>query len=353
MRCPKCHYLSFDPEPRCKNCGYGLSLDEDDLLIRDEDVPASPFTDIPLRPAAVTSAPPRSVLPVAPAQAPPPRATPPFAALGEPAAPANTGDLTPAERAAVSQLPPSPGRPRSAPTTELPLFVKGMSGGGAAQARLIDEPLLQLSEEPRPPLSVRRKVQDPPMPKPARLPPAQEPKIVGPLDRDLLGDLHRNDGASEVETRSPRGAQVASTVSPVGAAPRLAAATIDGALLGSLSVAVMWLTLRWCGLPLDRALMLPVLIPTSVFLSLLGVGYLVMFNAAGGQTIGKMVLGLRVVREVTLFDAGGPVSFGQAVLRAVLTLPSVLVAGVGFLPALVGEKRAVHDRLAHTRVIRA
>jgi uncharacterized RDD family membrane protein YckC len=99
--------------------------------------------------------------------------------------------------------------------------------------------------------------------------------------------------------------------------------------------------------------MLPVLMPTSGFLSLLGVGYLVMFNAAGGQTIGKMAVGLRVVREITPFDAGGPVSFGQAMLRALLTLPSVLAAGAGFLPALVGEERAVHDRLAHTRVIRA
>ena len=26
MRCPKCHYLSFDPEPRCKNCGYDLEV---------------------------------------------------------------------------------------------------------------------------------------------------------------------------------------------------------------------------------------------------------------------------------------------------------------------------------------
>jgi uncharacterized RDD family membrane protein YckC len=78
-----------------------------------------------------------------------------------------------------------------------------------------------------------------------------------------------------------------------------------------------------------------------------------MFNAAGGQTIGKMAVGLRVVREVTPFDAGGPVSLGQAVLRAVLTLPSVLAAGAGFLPALVGDERAIHDRLAHTRVIRA
>jgi len=40
------------------------------------------------------------------------------------------------------------------------------------------------------------------------------------------------------------------------------------------------------------------------------------------------------------------VSFG-------LTVPSVLALGVGFVPALVGDERALHDRLAHTRVVRA
>ena len=28
MRCTKCHYLSFDPEPRCRNCGHDLSMEE-------------------------------------------------------------------------------------------------------------------------------------------------------------------------------------------------------------------------------------------------------------------------------------------------------------------------------------
>jgi len=26
MRCPKCQYVGFEPSPRCKNCGYDLSL---------------------------------------------------------------------------------------------------------------------------------------------------------------------------------------------------------------------------------------------------------------------------------------------------------------------------------------
>ena len=194
----------------------------------------------------------------------------------------------------------------------------------------------------------------PPAPKPARRPPTSGARER--RDRSIgicWRTLEESDALSDFENPARRAGRGVAD-GPSGRRRTAArAAAIDGALLGSLSVGVMWLTLRWCGLPFDRALMLPVLVPTSVFLSLLGVGYLVMFNAAGGQTIGKMAVGLRVVREITPFDAGGPVSFGQALLRAVLTLPSVLVAGAGFLPALVGDERAVHDRLAHTRVIRA
>jgi uncharacterized RDD family membrane protein YckC len=335
MRCPKCHYLSFDPEPRCRNCGNSLSLEQDDLFIREEspeEVPRSPFADVNLRAADVE---------------PPPPVVP---------TPSLSRDVSAEERAAVFLPAPSAGRSRPAPTTELPLFVKGMSGSAAAPARLLDEPLVQLPEDPRPPLAVRR---EPPVTKPAAAAPERlsrrvaESKATGPLDRDLLADLQRTEALDALEQRARRGSESTAAVAAVGAGPRLAAAAIDGALLGSLSALVMWLTLRWCGLPLDRALMLPVLIPTSVFLALLGVVYLVMFNAAGGQTLGKMVMGLRVVREVTPFDAGGPVSFGQATLRAVLTLPSVLAGGAGFVPALIGEERAVHDRLAHTRVVRA
>ena len=52
MRCPKCHYLSFEPESRCRNCGYEFAFAEEDLLMKSGDEPEGPLTDIPLRPAA-------------------------------------------------------------------------------------------------------------------------------------------------------------------------------------------------------------------------------------------------------------------------------------------------------------
>src|SRR6187549_3691497 len=101
MRCPKCHYLSFDPEPRCKNCGYGFSPDDDDLLIRDEDLPAAPFADISLRPAPIEPATSRPPQPAESPLASPVRASSPFASIAGAPDLAITGDVTPAERAAV------------------------------------------------------------------------------------------------------------------------------------------------------------------------------------------------------------------------------------------------------------
>ena len=48
---------------------------------------------------------------------------------------------------------------------------------------------------------------------------------------------------------------------------------------------------------------------------------------------------------------GGAVSPGQAILRFVLCWPSLLLAGVGLLWALVDRDRQfLHDRLAGTRL---
>jgi uncharacterized RDD family membrane protein YckC len=46
-------------------------------------------------------------------------------------------------------------------------------------------------------------------------------------------------------------------------------------------------------------------------------------------------------------------TLGQAVSRSLLALPSALALGAGFIPALIGDRRTLHDRLSHTRVVRA
>ena len=79
------------------------------------------------------------------------------------------------------------------------------------------------------------------------------------------------------------------------------------------------------------------------------------FTAATGQTIGKMAAGIRVVGTSPADVIHDRVTFGRAVLRTAGYFASLLPAGLGFLPAFVGPRdhRALHDRLAETRVVRA
>ena len=85
----------------------------------------------------------------------------------------------------------------------------------------------------------------------------------------------------------------------------------------------------------------------SFFLVLNG-GYLVAFTAVGGQSIGKMALGIKVVSDEDL-----PVPFSRATLRTLAYAVSALPLGAGFLPGVLGADRlALHDRLTHTRVVR-
>ena len=80
----------------------------------------------------------------------------------------------------------------------------------------------------------------------------------------------------------------------------------------------------------------------------LGFLYFTSFNGSRGATPGKQLLGLRIVRE-----DGSPLGYGRAFLRRAAELVSALTLGAGYLMvAFHPEKRALHDLLAGTRVIR-
>ena len=132
--------------------------------------------------------------------------------------------------------------------------------------------------------------------------------------------------------------------SPLGA--RLAAALIDFGLLFAIDAVVIHFTLRLTSLTLADWRLIP-LTPLLVFLFGLKLTYLSAFTLAGGQTIGKMALGICVVGD----DDGG-LDVSQAVRRAVVEVASVVAAGVPFLLALADPaRRGLHDRVAHTRVV--
>ena len=74
-----------------------------------------------------------------------------------------------------------------------------------------------------------------------------------------------------------------------------------------------------------------------------------------GQTVGKQVLDIRVVQE-----DGQPVTFGKGAMREVVgrALPSYFTCGLYGLidilfPLFDDERRALHDMIAKTRVVKA
>jgi uncharacterized RDD family membrane protein YckC len=329
MRCPKCHYVSFEPEPRCRHCGYGFSLADANRAAATPEEQAAPLLpSVPLAPAADAAT--RTETRLADAGDARARARGPFATEPE-------------------WEPELMRAPAPAPNTELPLFVKAVRAAALERAgQEADAPLVRVPVEPRPPLAVRRPVPEAPARRAGPAPAARTPpRRLGPLDRDLLEDLQRIEQAERAGSR-----MIDPDSDSVGAVRRLAAAAVDACIIGGLSAGMLWVTLRWLDLPLEQITTLP-FAPMAAFHALVGLGYLLMFTAAGGQTIGKMLFGLRVVREREQTTDLEAVTLSQAAYRVVLSLPSVLAFGAGFVPALTGGDRAFHDRLAHTRVVRA
>lgn len=129
---------------------------------------------------------------------------------------------------------------------------------------------------------------------------------------------------------------------------RLIAVVIDLAILAAIDALVVYFTAQICGITLADLDVLPKG-PLIAFLFVQNGGYLVAFTA-GGQTLGKMVAGIRVVAS----ESSAPLDLGRAFLRTVMWVLLAVPAGLGFLSAIVSrDHRGLHDRFAGTRVVRA
>lgn len=227
-------------------------------------------------------------------------------------------------------------------TPKLPLFTSAEGDP--------DAPLVTPGATPRVPLAVRRTAPAAPRPKPrretGRIDRAPEPRLaLDTADMAMVPEV-----AFTAVAHAPA-ADVRPALAPVGA--RFLGALIDFVLVGSIDLVVLYFTLKICDLAFTQVLTLP-LAPLLSFLVLLNGGYLSTFVAANGQTIGKMAAGTRVIPADPAAPPSERVSFGQAVVRAAGYLVSALPVGLGFLPAFFGQdRRALHDRLADTRVVKA
>ena len=271
MKCPKCHYLGFRTEERCKNCGYDFSLAVDpptaqDLPLRGERDPSGPLAEFSFN----------------------------YLFRG------SKEDREPSE--------PEPDTRRTA--------------------------LGERPPEPRAPLSVRRAT--PEVPK-SRSRAVRERSVTPTLSFEWSPGEDSGPAAQSAAAAAPAS-------EPAGSRSRISAALVDGGLLVAVDVTVIYLTLQLTMVNLGSLSLTPLV----MFLSLLNGGYLVVFTAAGGQTLGKMAAGIRVVGVEHV-----RVPVGSAVLRTAAYVLSALPAGLGFLPGFFGrERRALHDYLAGTRVVK-
>jgi uncharacterized RDD family membrane protein YckC len=301
MKCPKCGYLGFETSDRCRNCGYDFSLLSSpeaafDLPVDQTDEPLIPSPDSGLK-----------------------------------ARPSLDLDRIIGESAVTPADLPLFGPPSSAETSQWSVSPKQLDAGHKGRSTDRDEPLIRTASRPRTPLSVRRAT----------------PEIARARIRASRASDETLFGISEPSAAS--GEEMTANIGDPPATPvsRITAAAIDAALLFALDGAVLYFTLRLVGLTSSEILQLPV-VPLVAFFLLLNGGYFIAFTAVGGQSIGKMAVGIKVT---TQDDSSVPI--GRAALRTLAYLASALPLGAGFLPGILTTDRlALHDRLAHTRVTR-
>jgi uncharacterized RDD family membrane protein YckC len=353
MKCPKCAYLGFETGDRCKNCGYDFSLlaaadsdpadfihhassDEldyghqasssepdyvfrtpsaDDVSIQvNEDLdPYDRWFDHRREPLGGKRRPELSARDTAlPVSLTP---EPPFA------------DESPAPPPGVHFVPVSSAE-------ALPLFRPSDDAD--------DEPLIKMPAAPRAPLAVRRTPDTP------RLRPVARPvsRPAAPALQFSEEPLEVVAGPAETVQHVQPWAAGARTSESSRTGGRLVAAVIDHAILLGIDLGVVYFTVRMAGLSMSEWNVLP-LLPMLTFLGLLKISYFYAFTAVGGQTIGKMAVGTCVIAE-----DGAPVDAARAMRRTCAGVLSALLLGLGFAPALFGNRRALHDRLAGTRVVR-
>jgi uncharacterized RDD family membrane protein YckC len=328
MKCPKCAYLGFETGDRCKNCGYDFSLllaaesDPSDVIHRassdeldDVHHASSKEPDYVFRPPS-----------------------------DDDVSIQVNRDLDPYDRWFDSRQEPLDAKPAgSSPVVHfvpaivpeaLPLFRPSEDAD--------DEPLIKMPAAPRAPLAVRRTPDTPRLRAVTR--PGSRP--AAPVLQFAEEPLEVAAGTAETVLRVQTASAGAMMADSSRAGARIIAAVVDHAILLGIDLGVVYFTVRMAGLSMSEWSVLP-LVPMLTFLGLLKISYFYAFTAVGGQTIGKMGVGTCVIA-----DDGAPVDAARAMRRTCAGVLSVFLLGLGFVPALFGNRRALHDRLAGTRVVR-
>jgi uncharacterized RDD family membrane protein YckC len=138
----------------------------------------------------------------------------------------------------------------------------------------------------------------------------------------------------------------ASPARPAGFWIRAAALAIDGLVFLLVQGSFNWIAAAILGPPVEG-----VDSPhgsAGLFTVLFSAAYCTVLHAVAGQTLGKNLIGIRVVAV-----DGAPLTAGPAFLRYLAGFISAIPLGLGFwMAGLRRDKRALHDLIAGSRVER-
>jgi len=238
---------------------------------------------------------------------------------------------------------------------ELPLFPDEEPAAEAETERETEPALADLGEEPA--ALARARLRD------HEAPAAVEPEDDLPLrprderafeprmpEQEPLLDEEREEPTTEpwasFDKRPAPMAETAPPERPARPGERAQAAALDLGLLFGLWSLVVYFASRAAHVTV--AGLLPSWKYLVAYLAALGLIYAGYFTGTTGQTLGKIALGLRVVDS-----AGQPPGYLRALSRALVGSVGILAAAAGLLPmAFDPARRAAHDRLLNTRVVR-
>ena len=222
--------------------------------------------------------------------------------------------------------------PYDAITDEEKVKSGGEDPGGEEEVASLDQLSFRTPIEP-PPREPRHEPPHPPTHEVEALPPAG----------DVPSDTESPTWSFDLE---PPRRDATPVERPAFALERAEAVAVDLLILGAMSGIVAYFAARVAQVPVSG--LLSGVSYIVAFMVGVGLLYATCFTGATGQTPGKMLVGLRVVDT-----HGNPPGAARALLRSVLALLGLAFLGLGAVPIFLDPaRRAAHDRLVGTRVIR-